>query len=148
MSYSYNVKLAQLVRARGCQSRGRRFDSGKTPKTENLNLHGFELHRSPNKDTKLLFQVIKAIINQNNSTVQDCVGHIASVSTVLYCALLCFITLWRARDFLGSEAGGTRPRCVTGVMVDTRSPLCSPSQLPVSAFHQESQASNIKHSWL
>ena len=35
------------------------FDSGK-----NSNLHGFEVHRPSSKGTKLLFQVIKAIINQ------------------------------------------------------------------------------------
>ena len=35
-----------------------------TPKTENSNLHGFELHRPSSKGTKLLLQVIKAIINQ------------------------------------------------------------------------------------
>ena len=59
-----DVKLAQLVRARDCQSRGRRFDSGKNKKTENSNLHRFEVHRPSSKGTKLLFQVIKAIINQ------------------------------------------------------------------------------------
>jgi len=32
--------------------------------TENSNLHGFELHRPSSKDTKILFQVIQAIINQ------------------------------------------------------------------------------------
>jgi len=59
------VKLAQLVRAQDCSSRGRRFVSGKNPpKTENSNLHGFELHRPWSKSTKLLLQVIKAIINQ------------------------------------------------------------------------------------
>jgi len=38
----------------------------KTQKTENSNLHGFELHRpsESSKGTKLLLQVIKAIINQ------------------------------------------------------------------------------------
>ena len=36
----------------------------KSPKTENSNLHGFELHRPTSKGIKLLFQVIKAIINQ------------------------------------------------------------------------------------
>ena len=35
-----------------------------TPKTENSNLHGFEVHRPSSKGTKLLLQVIKAIINQ------------------------------------------------------------------------------------
>jgi len=35
----------------------------KTQKTENSNLHGFEVHRPSNKGTKLLFQSIKANIN-------------------------------------------------------------------------------------
>jgi len=34
-------------------------------KIENSNLHGFELHRPSSKGTKILLQVIKAIINQN-----------------------------------------------------------------------------------
>jgi len=38
----------------------------KTPKTENSNLHGFEVHRPSSKGTELLFQVIKAIINQDS----------------------------------------------------------------------------------
>ena len=59
-----DVKLAQLVRAQDCQARGRRFDLGKNPKTENSKLHGFELRRPSCKVTKLLFQVIKAKINQ------------------------------------------------------------------------------------
>ena len=59
-----DVKLAQLVRARDCQSRGRWFDSSINSKNENSNLHGFEVHRPSSKGTKLLFQVIKAIINQ------------------------------------------------------------------------------------
>ena len=33
-------------------------------KTESSNLHRFELHRPSSKGTKLLFQVIKAIVNQ------------------------------------------------------------------------------------
>jgi len=37
----------------------------KTQKTENSNLHGFEVHRPSSKGTKLLLQVIKAIINQS-----------------------------------------------------------------------------------
>jgi len=42
------------------------FDPAKTQKTENSNLHGSEVHRpwSLGKGTKLLFQVINAIINQ------------------------------------------------------------------------------------
>ena len=37
----------------------------KIQKTENSNLHGFELHRPSSKGTKVLFQVIKAIINES-----------------------------------------------------------------------------------
>ena len=61
-----DIKLAQLVRARDCQSRGRGFDSSKNSKTEKSNLHGLELHRPwpSSKGTKLLFPVIKAIFNQ------------------------------------------------------------------------------------
>ena len=36
----------------------------KTQKTDNSNLHGFELHRPSSKGTKLLIRVVKAIINQ------------------------------------------------------------------------------------
>ena len=56
-----DVKLAHLVRARDCRSRGRRFDSGNnSKKIDNSNLHGFEVYRPSSKDTKLLFQVIKS----------------------------------------------------------------------------------------
>ena len=37
--------------------------SAKAQKPENSKLHGFELHGPSSKDTKLLLQVIKAIIN-------------------------------------------------------------------------------------
>ena len=37
----------------------------KTKKPENSDLHGFEVYRPSSKGTKLLFQVIKAIINQS-----------------------------------------------------------------------------------
>jgi len=37
----------------------------RTQKTEDSNLHGFELHRPSSKGTKLLFQVIKATIKSN-----------------------------------------------------------------------------------
>ena len=60
-----DVKLAQLVRARDCQSRGRRFDSGKNSKNENSNLHRFEVLRPSRKGAKLLFQVKKAPIHQS-----------------------------------------------------------------------------------
>jgi len=36
----------------------------KAQKPENSKLHGLELHRPSSKNTKLLLQVIKAIINQ------------------------------------------------------------------------------------
>ena len=64
LSIRDDVKLAQLVRAQDCQSRGRRFVSDKNSKTEKSNLHGSDLHRPLSKGTKILFQVIKAIINQ------------------------------------------------------------------------------------
>jgi len=35
--------------------------------SENSNLHGFEVHRPSSKGTKLLFSVIKAIINQSDA---------------------------------------------------------------------------------
>jgi hypothetical protein len=38
----------------------------KTQKTENSNLHGFELHRPISKNIKLLLQLIKAIIKQGS----------------------------------------------------------------------------------
>ena len=57
-----------MVRARDCESRGSRFDSGKNSKFENSNLHGFELSRPSSKGTKLLLQITKAIINQQRVT--------------------------------------------------------------------------------
>jgi len=42
---------------------------GKTQKTENSNLYGFEVHRPSSKGTKLLFQVIQAIIYQTQMNV-------------------------------------------------------------------------------
>ena len=62
-------KLAQLVRARDCQSRGRRFISDQNPKgnPENSNIHRFELHRPSSQSTDILFQVIKALINQSST---------------------------------------------------------------------------------
>ena len=69
LSIRDDVKVDQLVRARDCQSRGRRVDSGKNSKTKNSNLHGFEVHRPSSKGTKLLFQIIKAIINQSGKNI-------------------------------------------------------------------------------
>ena len=39
----------------------------KTQKIEDSNLHGFELHRPSSKGTKVMFTVMKAIINQPDS---------------------------------------------------------------------------------
>ena len=64
----------------------RSFDSGKTSKTENSNLHGFELHRPSSKGTKLLLQVIKAINNQCETKRSSYAGHRASCMTHLYLA--------------------------------------------------------------
>ena len=47
-----------------CQSWGRRFDSGKNSKTWELASTWNGVHRASSKGTKLLFLVIKAIINQ------------------------------------------------------------------------------------
>ena len=45
------------------------FFAGKPPKkTENSNLHGFELHRPPRNGTKLLLQALKAIINHKKES--------------------------------------------------------------------------------
>ena len=41
----------------------------KTKKTENSNLHGFELHRPSSKGTKWLIQILQAIINQRKKNV-------------------------------------------------------------------------------
>jgi len=63
-----DVKPAQLVRARDCQSPGRHFDAGKkTQNPENSNLQWFELHRLSKKGTKLVFQIIRVSINQGSS---------------------------------------------------------------------------------
>ena len=59
-----DVKLAQWVRARDCFPEVVGSSPAKTQKIENSHLHGFELHRPSSKGTKLLLQVIKAIINQ------------------------------------------------------------------------------------
>ena len=43
----------------------------KLKKTKNSNLHGFELHRPSSKGIKSLFQVIKAIINQERQHTRE-----------------------------------------------------------------------------
>ena len=59
-----DVKLAQLVRARDCPEVVGSILT-KTQNPENSNLHGFEVHRPSSKGTQLLFQVIKAVVNQS-----------------------------------------------------------------------------------
>jgi len=61
-----NVKLVQLVRAWDCPQVVGSIPA-KTQQTENSNLHGFEIRRPSSKGTILLFQVIKAIINQSKA---------------------------------------------------------------------------------
>jgi len=53
----------------------------KLKKTENLNLHGFELHRPSRKGNKFLLKVIKAIKNQNCSVSRE--GCVAVWNTML-----------------------------------------------------------------
>jgi len=43
------------------------LDPAKPKNLENSNLHGFELHRPSSKGTKILFQVIQAIMNQSEN---------------------------------------------------------------------------------
>ena len=59
-----DVKIVQLVRARTVDFEVVGSTPAKTPKTENSNVPGFELHRPSSKGTKLLFRVIKAMIKQ------------------------------------------------------------------------------------
>ena len=67
----------------------------KTPKTENSNLHGLELYRPSSKGTctKLLFQVIKTIINQyghSRANTQGQSGQPAAVAnTAHYLVQVC-----------------------------------------------------------
>jgi len=53
------------------KKRERERGPAKTPKTENSNLHGFDLHRPSSKGTKSLLQVIKAIINQSRERERE-----------------------------------------------------------------------------
>ena len=55
-----DVKPAQLVRARVSPE-----VVSSIQKPENSNLHGFEVHRPSSKGTKLLLQIIKAIIQKS-----------------------------------------------------------------------------------
>jgi len=56
------VQIVQLVRARNCWNVNPKVVGSILPKPKNLNLCGFELHRPSIKGTKLLFQIMKAII--------------------------------------------------------------------------------------
>ena len=114
-----DVYLAQLVRAWNCPSRGCRFDSGKNSnKSDNANLHGFELHRPSSKGIKSMFQVIKEIINQEWSRLglsPDCAlrgGHMgvwcltyleASGKAPFHRVLLSLVYLWNARDIYSTK---------------------------------------------
>jgi len=53
---------------------GFKYGKNSKKKNENSNLHGFEVHRPSSKGTKLLLQVIKAIINQN--TIKKCTEYL------------------------------------------------------------------------
>ena len=96
-SIQNDVKLAQLVRAQECPSQGHWFASCKNLKTrENSNLQGFELHRPLSKSTKLLLQVIKAIINLGfQQTIPNCCPPTSSAGPALVktgfnvCGLAC-----------------------------------------------------------
>jgi len=64
----------------------------KTQKTEYSDQHGFELHRPSCKGTKLLFQLIKAIINQTRKspvTPPHKVSHDRKCVTLLACTVEC-----------------------------------------------------------
>ena len=53
----------------------------KAQKTENSNIHGFEVYRPSSKGTKLLLQVIKAIVNQ--STIPERYGEVRDFNVTL-----------------------------------------------------------------
>jgi len=58
------IKAIIIIRGRDCQSRGRRFDSGNNSENRELKSIWIWVLYLSIKGTKLLFQVIKAIINQ------------------------------------------------------------------------------------
>jgi len=96
-----DVNLAQLVRVQDCQSRGWQFDSGQNPTIKISNLHAFELHRTSNKGTNLLFQVIKAIIKQEQTKKHGPGVHLNlsllgawSDLTLAHCAISLAIPTW------------------------------------------------------
>jgi len=59
-----NVKLAQLVRARERESRGRRCDPSKISKNQELKSTWIDVDGPSCQDTKILLQVIKETINE------------------------------------------------------------------------------------
>ena len=59
-----NHTVKRLVIAKMAESFEIGVGSCKNEKTDNSNLHGFEVHRPSSTGTKLLIQVIKAIINR------------------------------------------------------------------------------------
>ena len=60
--FTINVALISCTHS---QQRALNQFQEQTQKTQNSNLHGFEIHRPSSKATKLRLQVIKAIINQS-----------------------------------------------------------------------------------
>jgi len=87
-----------VARCRDCvMSWGRRFDSSnfESPRTDNSNLHRFELHRPSSKGTKILFHVIKAMIKaEETKTLYRCLldinVHICDRDTLAAgCAHMC-----------------------------------------------------------
>jgi len=75
--------------------------------TANSNIHGFEVHRPSSKDTKLLFQVIKAIINQDDGFWQN-----LGARTLLIPAAHCVLST-RAYSLLhGKFSALFRPGCL------------------------------------
>jgi len=67
----------------------------KTQKIENSNLHGFELHRPSSKGTKLLLQVIKAIINQLGLTnFHNPVSNALGADCILLSFFVSFLLSW------------------------------------------------------
>ena len=73
------------------------------------NLHGFELHRPSSKGTKLLLQVIKAIINQPwSGTTKHQRMHSSSLETIqVICDL---ISLSRRKGRADKPAKNKHPR--------------------------------------
>ena len=83
----------------------------KTPKIENSNLHGFELHRPSSKGTRLLLQVIKAIINQFVCVYMCVCAFIYKYMCILYTYMWIYIYVVKiseanALQTRGKDVGG------------------------------------------